>query len=180
MNKNVVVDIDGVLADFISAFQKKFGNDKPELESLEARYPNKNLLICKFVEDPSTYSRLEPVSLGLSIVEYLNDQGFDVNIITNRPAFSQWITRRWLDRYKIKYLSFGVYPNKITRIKEINPICAVDDLISVSRGLEPYNVPVLLLSNPWNWYYEHKNRIFSNINEFIIKFNEILQEKDIK
>ena len=180
MNKYVVVDIDGVLADFEGEFVRTFGDDRRELESLESRYPNSGNRISQFVNDPRTYQKLEPISLGIAIVDYLNDNGYDVNIITSRPPIAEWVTRKWLKRQGIKYLSFGIYPNKTTRIAEINPICAIDDLISVSRHLEPYNVPVLLMQHPWNWFYEYKQRIFSNINQFMTAFNKIITDQEKK
>ena len=182
MNKNVVVDIDGVLADFEGEFVRIFGDDRRELESLESRYPNPNKArsINQFVNNPRTYQKLEPISLGIAIVDYLNDNGYDVNIITSRPLDTEWVTRRWLKKWGVEFLSFGIYPNKIHRIAEIAPVCAIDDLISVSRHLEPYNVPVLMIQHPWNWFYEYKQRIFSNINQFMTAFNKIITDQEKK
>ena len=67
MNKQVVVDIDGVLADFEGAFVKTFGDDRRELESLEARYPSRSRSINEFVYDPHTYIHLEPIPLGRGV-----------------------------------------------------------------------------------------------------------------
>lgn len=180
MNKNVVVDIDGVLADFEGEFVRTFGDDRRELESLESRYPSQGHKINQFVNNPTTYANLKSISLGLSIVDYLNDNGYDVNIVTSRPMDAEWVTRRWLKNHGVRFLSFGVYPNKIARIAQINPICAIDDLISVSRYLEPYNVPVLMMQHPWNWFYEHKNRVFNNINQFMSAFDRIRTEWERK
>ena len=180
MNKQIVVDIDGVLADFEGAFVKTFGDNRRELESLEARYPSRLRSINDFINDPHTYINLEPIELGLTIVDYLNEQGYEVNIITSRPLDTEWVTRRWLKNNDVHYLSFGVYPNKTRRISEIQPLCAIDDLISVSRRLEPYNVPVLIMQHPWNWFYEYKQRVFSNINQFMTAFNKIITDQEKK
>jgi hypothetical protein len=174
MNKNVVVDIDGVLADFEGKFVQTFGDERRELESLESRYPNRIHSIRGFVNDMNTYTYLDPIPLGLSIVDFLNDNGFDVDIVTSRPLDTEWVTRRWLKKNNVRFLSFGVYPNKIARIAELCPICAVDDLISVSRHLTRYSVPVLLMQHPWNWFYDLKNHVFSNLSQFITCFNQII------
>lgn len=180
MNRDVVVDIDGVLADFEGEFVRTFGDDRRELESLESRYPNSGSRISQFVNDPLTYRNLKPIPLGMAIVDFLNDNGYDVNIITSRPLDTEWVTRRWLKKWGVGFLSFGVYPNKIRRIAEIAPICAIDDLISVSRHLEPYNVPVLMMQHPWNWFYEYKNRVFSDMNEFMTAFGKIITDQEKK
>ncbi len=180
MNRDVVVDIDGVLADFEGEFVRTFGDDRRELESLESRYPNSGSRISQFVNNPLTYKNLKPISLGLAVVDFLNDNGYDVNIVTSRPLDTEWVTHRWLKRWGVDFLSFEVYPNKIHRIAEISPICAIDDLISVSRHLEPYNVPVLMMQHPWNWFYEHKNRVFSNINQFMTAFDKIITDQEKK
>ena len=178
MNKNVVMDIDGVLADFNGAFVKKFGTDRQELENLESRYPNRATEIYKFVSNPATYKDLEPIPLGLSIVDFLVDNGFDVDVVTSRPLSSEWVTRRWLKKTGIRYLSFGVFPNKASQIHYLHPICAVDDLISVSRLLTRYLVPVLVFQQPWNWFYEDKSQVFSNLGQFISAFQRIRTKKD--
>lgn len=180
MNKQVVVDIDGVLADFEGAFVKTFGDDRRELESLEARYPSRSRSINEFVYDPHTYIHLEPIPLGLAIVDYLNDNGYDVHIVSSRPLDSQWVTRRWLKKWGIDFLSFVINPNKTAIIGLAQPLCAVDDLISVSRHLKPYNVPVLMMQHPWNWFYEYKHRVFSNINQFMTAFNKIITDQEKK
>lgn len=178
MNKNVVVDIDGVLADFEGLFIQKFGEERRELESLESRYPTMGISINRFVNHPETYKYLEPIPLGLSIVEYLTDNGWDVDIVTSRPADAEWVTRRWLKEHGVNFLSFSINPNKSGRIAELAPVCAIDDLISVARLLKRYSVPVLLMQQPWNWFFENKKQVFSNLSQFIMSFNELIQEKE--
>lgn len=178
MNKNVVVDVDGVIADFEGEFIRTFGDDRRELESLESRYPSRGAEINRFVNNPATYKTLQPIPLGLSIVEYLTDNGWDVDIVTSRPADVEWITRRWLKEWGVNFLSFSINPNKAGKIYELEPVCAIDDLISVARTLKRYSVPVLLMQQPWNWFFENKKRVFSNLNQFVTSFNELIQEKE--
>lgn len=178
MNRNVVVDIDGVLADFEGRFVQEFGDERRELESLESRYPSRAITINSFVHDPATYKNLEPIPLGLSVVEYLTDNGWDVDVVTSRPADAEWVTRRWLKEHGVNFLSFSINPNKSGRIAELAPVCAIDDLISVARLLKRYSVPVLIMQQPWNWFFENKKRVFSNLSQFITSFNELIQEKE--
>jgi hypothetical protein len=180
MNRTVVVDVDGVLANFNGRFTESFGQERQELEFLESRYPNQAREITRFVNDPATYKNLRPISLGLAVVELLNEWNYDVSIITSRPIGTEWITRRWLKEHNVNYLSFGVYPSKVSKISEIRPVCAIDDMPSISRHLQTYNIPVLLMQQPWNWYFENKQRIFSNINQFMTCFEQIIAIKEKK
>src|SRR5512145_3327502 len=103
MNNNIVVDVDGVLADFEGAFCEEFGYERRELVSLESRYPAQARKINVFLNNGFVYKNLKPLELGLEIVHYLNLNDFDVSIVTSRPFGLESVTRDWLKQYGVEY-----------------------------------------------------------------------------
>jgi len=177
MNKKVVVDIDGVLADFEGAFCQEFGYDRRELVSLESRYPNKARAIGRFIEDLFSYQDLAPLELGMQIVDYLNRYRFDVHIVSARPWGSEIATRDWLKRHGVKFETLHVSRQKTGQIANIHPLCAVDDLFSVHTALLKHNIPTIIVANPWNRYSAESLRRIENIHEFIVSLDNIIQGK---
>lgn len=174
MNRTVVVDVDGVLADFEGAFCEEFGYDRRELVSLESRYPSQARKINAFLNDGFVYMNLEPLELGLEIVRYLNENDFDVSIVTARPFGLESVTRDWTKRYGVEYSSLISDHPKVGRISLIKPLCAVDDLYSVHTALLGHNIPTIIVAHPWNAYSGEDLRRVANISEFIYDFEEIL------
>jgi len=152
MNNRVVVDIDGVLADFERSFCESFGWEHRELAHLESRYPNKSKDIRDFINDGSVYKDLEPIEFGMSIVNYLNRFGFEVHIVTGRPSGFENITKRWLDRHGVIYSGFRSNTRKVGEIVAVRPLCAIDDLFTIHQALLFHNINTLLVASPWNKY----------------------------
>jgi len=178
MNKKVVVDIDGVLANFEGAFCEKFGYERRELVSLESRYPNKARDINKFLNDGFVYKNLKPIQLGLDIVEYLNDCAYEVYLVTARPFGLETITREWLNRHRVNYWSVESNRAKTGLIATIKPVCAVDDLFSVHEALLKHNIATILVAQPWNRYSGENLRRIDNLGQFILAFEDILESSD--
>lgn len=178
MNRTVVVDVDGVLADFEGAFCEKFGYDRRELVSLESRYPAQARKINAFLNDGFVYKNLKPLELGLEIVRYLNENNFEVSIVTARPFGLELVTRDWMKRYGVKYSSLISDRPKTGRIALIKPLCAVDDLFSVHTALLGHNIPTILVAHPWNAYSGEDIRRVSNINDFVTSFEDVLASSD--
>lgn len=174
MNKKVVVDLDGVLADFEGAFCKKFGYDRRELVSLESRYPKQAREIDKFLNDGFVYKNLKPIQLGLDIVQYLNDYDYEVHIVTARPFGLESVTREWLKRHRVNFWSVQSNRAKTGLIASMRPLCAVDDFFSVHEALLTWNVPVILVAQPWNRYSGENLRRISNLSEFVTHFKKLL------
>jgi hypothetical protein len=174
MSSCVVVDIDGVLADFEGAFCEKFGWERRELVSLESRYPSRTREINKFINDGEVYKNLKPIKLGMEIVEYLHDEGFDVHVVTGRPFGFESITRAWLNRHRVNYWSFALDTHKTGKIAQLKPLCAVDDLFSVHTALLKHNIPTILVAQPWNQYSGENLRRISNLTEFISEFEQVI------
>lgn len=179
MNYNtVVVDIDGVLADFEGAFCDEFGDERRELVSLESRYPMQARKINVFINNGFVYKNLKPLELGLEIVRYLNENDFEVSIVTARPFGLESVTRDWLSRYGVEYASFISDRSKTGQIALMKPLCAVDDLFSVHTALLGHNIPTILVAHPWNAYSGENLRRVSDISEFIASFEDVLASFD--
>jgi 5'(3')-deoxyribonucleotidase len=179
-NRKVVVDMDGVLADFEGEFCKEFGYDKRELVSLESRYPEHARKIVEFVNDGFVYRRLKPIQLGLDIVNYLNELYMDVIIITARPYYTEPVSRQWLNKNHISFCGFYQDTSKTGRITLLKPLLAVDDLFSVHLKLLKHNIPTIVVAQPWNNYKHENMRRISNLYEFSEQFNEIMEGLTIK
>lgn len=174
MNNKIVVDIDGVLADFEGAFCEEFGYDRRELVSLESRYPAQARKINRFLNNGFVYKNLKPLELGLEIVRYLSDNDFDVCIVTARPFGLESVTRDWLKRYGVEYTSFVSERSKTEAIVRMKPLCAVDDLFSVHTALLKHNIPTIIVAHPWNAYSGENLQRVSNIYQFIESLDDIL------
>ena len=180
MNRKVVVDVDGVLADFEGAFCDAFGYERRELASLESRYPEHARKIVEFLNDGFVYKRLDFLQLGTEITDYLFHRGFDIHIVTGRPFGMEGITRRWLKNKLIHFNTLTLDAHKTGAIALLRPLCAIDDLFSVHTALLGANVPVILVAHPWNRYSGENLRRISNLSEFVDSFNDIIQERKEK
>jgi len=175
MNNRVVVDMDNVLADFDGAFCLEFGYERRELVSLESRYPDKARSIVKFINDSFVYQHLNPIQLGLDICKWLNDNNYEVAIVTGRPFGFDRINQDWLKRHGVKYSSYVSDIPKTGRIINMQPVCAVDDLFSVQQALSSHFIPTIIVAQPWNRYsFEDMQRI-STLDQFIESFEYICE-----
>ena len=174
MNRKVVFDCDGCLADFEGAFCCEFGFNNRELAHLEYRYPNKARQINKFINDGFVYKNLQPHHLGLDIVEWLNEVGFEVHIVTSRPFGMERLTIDWLSRHGVKFSSFTLDRSKTGAIALARPLCAVDDLFSVHQALLLHNIPTILIAHPWNNYIGENITRINNLSQFKECFSELL------
>lgn len=151
MNKSVVLDIDGVLADFEGSFCEKFGYNGRHLVSLEERYPEYKDDVELFVMSSVTYERLDVLPLGVKIANWCEDQGFDIYILSSRPTYMTKTTGLWLKQNKIPFhfLQVGVH-RKITEIIRIDPMFVIDDMYEVCHTCSNFNVYSMLFDHPWN------------------------------
>lgn len=177
MNRKIILDIDGVLADFEGAFCEEFGYDRRELVSLESRYPNQARRINKFINDGFVYKNLKPIQLGLDIATFLNMKFFDIHIVTSRPFGLDSVTRGWLKRHGVNFSTYTSDRSKTGTITLARPLCAVDDLFSVYQALLKHNIPTIIVSQPWNNYIGENMRRINNLSEFVQNLNEIIQGK---
>ena len=176
MNRRVVVDVDGVLADFEGSFCKEFGYEHREFAHLTLRYPKQEVAIVRYINDPFSYVNLEPIQFGLSIVDYLNRAGFQVHIVTGRPKFLESSTKDWLNRHGVKYHGFRINTRKVGEIVSVRPICAVNDLFSIHASLLFHNIKTLLVAKRWNDFNSEEIQRVSYISQVQQYFNELCPE----
>lgn len=170
---NIVIDIDGVLADFESYFCWKFGWGHRELVSLDKRYPDQKDKIAEFVKSKYTYKSLAPIQLGLDIVKFLDEKGYNIEIVSSRPRGSFDVTYDWIKRRKIPFSNLIIeHINKLDKIKKLNPLFAVDDLPVISKGCRDAGIPCILVEHPWNQSDTVSPRV-SNMAEFEFAFNRM-------
>jgi 5'(3')-deoxyribonucleotidase len=178
MRSSVVIDIDGVLADFEGAFCRKFGFNHREYVELERRYPLKAYEIDLFVNSPLTYANLDILPLGVEIAKWFYDNKFDIHLISSRPEQLLTKTAFWLKRNKIPFhfLQVGVQ-TKLGSVLRINPVVAIDDMLKFVLSYADFDIPSLLIDQPWN---QEENlplsvRRIKNFSDFLAAMDTILK-----
>lgn len=179
MNKAAILDVDGVLADFEDAFCEKFGYNGRHLVNLEERYPEYKDEIEMFVMSSLTYESLDIIPLGVKIARWCEDNGFDIYIVSSRPAYTVKVTGLWLKQNKIPFhfLEVGVQP-KINTIIRADPMFVVDDMLKVCEDCYRFNVYSVLFDQPWNQgeipdVLVERIKDFRSFEQFIENINEI-------
>lgn len=146
----VVLDIDGVLADFEGYFCETFGEAHRDRVGLQARYPEQKEKIIRFVNSPETYRYLDALQVGLDIAQWLSFEGISVHIVTSRPVGSHLVTQEWLHKFHVPFTSITTKKDKVAFIRSLKPALAVDDIISVANELYQSDIPTILVRHPWN------------------------------
>lgn len=167
--KLVVMDIDGVLADFegrlVAALEKKFPkrdmrNFNRHMYSVIDRYeeaPDILEFADQFVKDRHSYHGLEVLPDGQRFAHELAEMDFSILYMTSRPESTQDITLRWLKRNLWRFdLAVGlrVTANKaedIARMFSPQEIAfIVDDNPDVCKYLGGREYPCIAWRQPWN------------------------------
>jgi len=169
----VVLDIDGVLADFEGKYCYNFGYENRHLVSLEQRHPHKRQEVKWFVDNPKTYIDLKTIPLGMQVYNELLARGFKIWFVTSRPKEATGITQFWLDEKGFRSGALIMAgKNKLDIIVPLEPLFIVDDITEVILEAEVLGIPALLFAHPWN--DEHLAPRFSNIDEFDRELEAIL------
>lgn len=173
----VVLDVDGVLADFEGFFCEMFGSNHRELVGLEKRYPEKKDAILKFVRNPNAYKMLDVLPLGKEIADWLVKQGITVHIVSSRPLGTFSVTQKWLKEKGIAYSSLTVKSDKVATIRSLQPALIVDDIISVVEECYRLSIPGILVKHPWN-----ETPFFprvENIQQFAVAFERVMDARPV-
>lgn len=158
---DVVLDIDGFLADFEGYFCHTFGYKNRHMANLHDRYPDKTTEIENFVNTRSTYYMLAPDLAGVEIAKWLmqrvsaygrRQNRAKVTILTSRPLRTFDVTKNWLKAEKIPYHKLEFSRTKVKWLEEHKPDIVVDDIIEVCEGaaLKVPGITPVLFSHPWN------------------------------
>ena len=139
----IMVDIDGVLADFEAKFCEDFGYDNRDEYNFYKRYPFLDPgLITEYVSDPENYKDLLPIFGGALFCQEAKSRGYYVLLVTSRDTKLREATKAWLSQYNIQYNELGFSKNKEEFIRDFEKINAnlkvtmvVDDSVSSFAGM---------------------------------------------
>lgn len=173
----VVLDIDGVMADFELEFCLQFGNKNRHYSDLEKRYPEKRAEIQNFVADRRIYRDLLTIPVGIEIAKWLATQRAVVHIVSARPPNSKEVTRKWLAQYEVPYETLTISRDKGKIIKDLSPDIVVDDIIGVCTfaHLNIPGVTPVLVRQPWNEIIFFPR--IARLEQFQRIFNKVADEK---
>lgn len=170
----IVVDIDGVLADFESKFCEDFGTDNRHLYSLTARYPKIDPDIIKeYISNPDNYKDLSPIFGGLLFTRQAHGRGWNVVLMTSRSLSLKEVTANWLAKYGVVYNEIYFTNDKNNTIADydlINPSkpvkIVVDDSVSVLKSVP--NKYAVAWYQEWNSDYFPSMRYDNELMKIVI------------
>lgn len=152
----VVLDIDGVLADFMGKVQSILGPPAdPHAYSLHEAYPNAHGRVDEIVADPETYCDLRPIMGARPGVRKLHDSGLHMAVVTARPKSDRMkqVTIFWISKYfRGDFVSVDVvgWEEKAEFIKAMNPWLAIDDAPFHLEKMRNLGITVVAFDQPWN------------------------------
>lgn len=176
-SQTVLVDIDGVIADFESEFCDRFGYDNREMFNLSARYPEVDKsLIEELVASPYSYENLIPIFGGaVALLSNLRSRGFYTVIMTSRSKELAEVTREWLEGFEIQYNELWFAQNKAVAIQDFNQMypsrkafLLIDDC-PANLGELPEGVTGVAWEQPWNDGYFPRMRYNSELMRIEVK-----------
>ncbi len=158
----IMVDIDGVLADWETPMCDAFGYVNRHMYSPYDRYPGVSReLIDEFIQNPYNYEDLEPIFGGILFCHQAKARGWYVMLCTSRPYNNGVydITTTWLNKYRVEHDELIFSQKKADAILDFNEqnpdkgvTIAVDDSVAVLRAM-PTNVYPVAWQQEWNLNY---------------------------
>jgi len=158
--KDIIVDIDGVIVDFTSAFIKK----ATELLGISNLYYSEikehNLdrvlgipkdIVKNIVHEVISEGSFDPINGAKESLTVLEQAGYNIHIITNRDPEHK-STLEWLEDNEIPFssLEFCEDSNKALHCRKCDIL--IDDSIDVILSSYPYVKKAILFNQPWNSY----------------------------
>lgn len=154
----LVIDIDGVLADFHGALieavgppQSQDGWGFEDWYTEQAQVDKANA----FTANPESYRNLRPIPVSKKTVQAMDRAGWCLIVVTSRPKDAEDVTREWLRRNfrgcfdQIHVV--GSSAEKIELIRTLNPHMVVDDNQKTIEALRQAGIPAIVFAQPWNW-----------------------------
>lgn len=174
---DVILDIDGCMADVEGEFCIQFGDKNRHMVKFEHRYPEQHGFIENWLADRSTYKHLLPIPLGIEIAKWVSTARAKVKIVTARPPNSKKITEEWLAKYEVPYDELIVSPRKIDYIIAEKPDIILDDIINIC--VQAYqavpDIKPILVAQPWNETVFFPRIV--TLTQFQRIFNRVANEK---
>lgn len=152
----IVLDIDGVLANFEKAACDYFGPCDRTLYSLTARWPTRAADVAAFCNDPETYANLSMVRNAADGVMRLACLGHKISYCTARPNVNGMIdvTRDWLavNCFETGPLWLVPYKEKAGFCRKLSPFAVIDDAPDHIKAMHELGINVVVFEQPWNSY----------------------------
>ena len=181
-NGILIIDIDGVLCDFVNSFLSVANGIagthliRSDIKEYDLRNYFSDWIVEQVVKDVDVYKKALPMPGAIRFFEKLKKQ-YHGRIIkmTARPINNDIIaaTMHWLHMYSLNagYLSFMSIPDKLDYIEGLSPnnkdvTVVIDDNISVAIEAKKH-VNAYLIDAPYNRDQRFINRIMS-INDINI------------
>lgn len=172
---SVICDIDGVLANIIIPWLKRYNLDyEDNLVPDNITDWNTHLFVKEscgdkiydYIKDPSLYDEVLPIENALTAVNLLRDQGQRILFVTAfEPGFS-YAKYDWLIKYG--FLTDKNDYFECNDKKMIKAGCLIDDNI---QNVSTFSELGILYSAPWNIKYDYRYRLsgWNKIIEFLNK-----------
>lgn len=170
MQKNIVLDLDGVIADIGSAIDDYF-QSKNIVEYDYSKWlltDTKSRAAINLFSDPIFWKNMKPIKDSWHQVNDWFTQGVNVHIVTaRRTPQSMQSTIPWLESWNINTLvpHFTGLGKKISIIKDIKPVCVVEDNPHEIKILEEAGFKCFLMKSWYNENYWDSMNSISSLRE---------------
>lgn len=171
MNKLVISDLDGVIANFYDTAREfcinKFGHGWPDgIAELERHVPYEEWQW--LLNNRELFSELDPYPEVVETYKQIRDKGYKIHIITARVVKND-ITFRWLLNNKIPFDFFHVYSNeeRIKMLAKEVPYIFIDDHFGNIIKSIGYCTYPCLMKRPWNEFTAPGVVYIKNIKELL-------------
>jgi len=186
--KIIGFDIDGVITDeshpndniWHDALCKYLGRDLERVEQsylFTKAYDLSIDVVESFMEEKmeELIRNVKPMEGALETLAFLEEEDFEIHLITARNAKYDWVTYEWLEEYDIPYTTLMHDENKAPIAVEKGIELFVEDSASNTSELTAEGIPVILLNKYHNQNLKDSNLIFrvdnwTEINNKIIKY----------
>ena len=167
----IVLDLDGVLADFHGKIVEECGPPVTFGWDFKTWYPRTTKVrglrsaiawsrdkpwekadaLCRL---PSTYENLQPLPGARKGVRALSQAGHKLYVVTARPGNCAEVTFEWCGRWLPRDLEDVIvvsgWKNKLPILRKINPHIVLDDNAETVLELRKAGLHAVVFNQPWN------------------------------